>query len=113
MFSDIRVCARALWKHLVSHLYPTPRAAHRMIVILSSLFCPSSPLSLSVVLPRALSGSQEATADLSGLGINKGTLEKQEQAAGGEWSPRPSELPDVVLPFLLPSLLGHHIHQAL
>lgn len=65
-----------------------------------------------MVLPRACSASQEVTVDLRGLGSNEDTLEKWEQAAGGERS-RLSEPPDVACPSLLPSLSGHHIHQAL
>lgn len=73
---------------------------------LAVCYAPLAALSLSVVLPRARSGSQEVTAALLGLSSNKGILEKWERAAGDEQS-------QVSVNHLLPSLWGHHIHEAL
>lgn len=70
----------------MSDLCPTPHAAQGVIGACSASL---TPLSSSVVLNTAHSGSQKAMADLSGLGSKKGTLKKQEQAAGDEWSQVP------------------------
>lgn len=84
-----------------------------MIVIFSSLFCPSCS---SVIVRGVAQSTLWISRDYSrSLGCRQEWGHPGKTRTGSwRWvKSSPSELPDVVLPFLLPSLLGRHIHQAL